>query len=250
VSKFEISEVNIVETEKVELKEPLVILGFVGAGLVGGVAVTHLTDKMKMKKIAHIRSRYLPSAVVFIDGKLRQPFRIYSNDKGDLCAIVCEVPLHSEGHYPIASALLDWAEDKGAKEIVVLEGIAVRSIPKKRKSFCVAEYEKCKEYEEKGVRLLSAGIIHGIAGSILNECLTRQITGVTFMTPSVAFMPDPGGAAVLIETLNNVYGFKISTTELVKDREEITQKLKEIAEDHQKMVKAEEKRGAPERLYI
>lgn len=130
--KTELPEVDIVEMEEVELKAPHVILGFVGAGLVGGIAVTHVIDELKMKPIANIRSRYMPSSVIFIDGKLRHPFRIYSTEDGGLCAIVCEVPLLSDGYYPIAARLLDWVEEKGAKEVAVLEGVAVRNIPKKR----------------------------------------------------------------------------------------------------------------------
>jgi uncharacterized protein len=244
------SEVEIVEMEKVELKNPRMILGFVGAGLLGGIAVTYIVDKLKMKPIANVRSMYMPSSVIFIDGKLRHPFRIYSTDDGGLCAIVCEVPLSSDGYYPIAAKLLDWMEEKGAREVAVLEGIATRNTSKKRDTFCVAEEEKCKEFEKKGVRILSAGAIYGIAGSILNECLTRKIIGVAFMTHTPAFTPDPAGAAVLVETLNNVYGIKVDTKELLTDEVKIKRKLKEIADNHHKMVKAEEKRGAPERLYL
>lgn len=248
--KSGISEVNVVETEKPELKKPLVILGFAGAGLVGGIAVTHIIDQLKMEKIAHVRSRYMPPAVVFMDGELRHPFRIYSGKEGKLCAIVCEIPLRSDGLYPIASTLLDWAEEKGVSELVVLEGAPVRGIPKKRKAFCAAEPEKRKECEEKGVKMIQAGIIRGIAGSILNECLARRITGVAFLTPAVAFMPDPEGAAVLIEALNNVYDLKVNTKELLSKAEEIKQKLKEVAERHRRMRKAEEKRGIPEKIYV
>ncbi len=248
--KVEIPEVKIVETEKVKLRKPLVILGFAGAGLVGGIAVTHIIDQLKMKKIAHVRSRYMPPAVVFMDGELRHPFRIYSDKEGRLCAIVCEIPLRSDGLYPIASVLLDWIEEKGVEELVILEGFAVRKIPKERKSFCAAEPEKRKECEEKGVKMISAGIIRGIAGSILNECLTRKITGVAFLVPAVAFIPDPEGGAVLIQALNNIYGLNIDTQELLKKAEEIKQKLKEVARRHQRMRQAEEKRGVPEKIYV
>lgn len=108
----EIPEVNVVETEKAELKEPLVILGFAGAGLVGGIAVSHIIDRIRMKEIAHVRSRYMPPAVVFMDGELRHPFRIYSDDEGKLSVVICEVPLRSDGSYPTAATLLDWAEEK------------------------------------------------------------------------------------------------------------------------------------------
>lgn len=192
----------------------------------------------------------MPPAVVFIDGKLRHPFRVYSNEEGNLCVIVCEIPLRSDGSYPIASTLLDWAEEKGAKELVVLEGVAVKGIPIERKPFCAAEPEKINECKEKGVKMVSAGMIQGIAGSILNECLIRKITGIAFLTPAVTFMPDPEGVSVLIDAVNNVYNLKINTEALLNQAEEIKEKLMEIAERHQRMRKAEEKRGVPEKIYV
>jgi len=52
------------------------------------------------------------------------------------------------------------------------------------------------------------GVIGGIAGGILNECWTRKITGVAFLTPAIAFAPDPEGAVALIEVINRVYALK------------------------------------------
>lgn len=241
---------RIIQTVEAELKRPLVIVGFAGAGLVGGIAVSHIIDQLKMKEIAHLRSQFMPPAVVFMDGKLRHPFRIHSNREGDLCVIVCEIPLRSYGIYPIASALLDWVEEKKVKELIVLDGVAVRGIPKERRSFCVAEPEKLNDCKEKGVKSARAGIIHGIAGAILNECLTRKTTGVAFLVPAIAFMPDPEGAASLIETINRVYDLSIDTKTLLKKAEEIKQKLKEVAKRHQKIKKAEEKIGNSDEYYV
>lgn len=248
--KGQIPEVAVVETEKTKLEQPLVILGFAGAGLVGGIAVSHIIEELDMKEIAHVRSRYMPPAVVFMEGKLRHPFRIYSDDGGKLAAVVCEVPLRSDGSYPIATTLLDWAEEKNVKELVILEGAPVRGLPKKRRSFCAAEPEKRKECEEKGVKMVSAGVIRGIAGSVLNECLTRKITGVAFLVPALAFMPDPEGAATLIRTINKVYGLDVNTERLLEKAEDIKQKLEEVAQRRRKMRKAEKKKGVPESSYV
>jgi uncharacterized protein len=242
-------EVAIVETDQVELKNPLVIMGFAGVGLVGGIATTHIIEQLKMRKIAHVRSRYIPPSVVFLEGQLRHPFRIYSDEEGDVCAIICEVPLPAQSSYPIASALLDWIEERGVKELVVFEGIPVRGIPKERKPFCAAEPDKRRECEEKGVMMTSRGVIYGIVGSILNECLTRKITGLALLTPAVTFMPDPEGAVILIDALNRIHNLEISTQELADKGDKIKQTLKEIAERHKRMRINEEKRGVSERIY-
>jgi uncharacterized protein len=250
LSRKEISEAQIVETAEVELKRPLVIVGFAGPGLVGGIAVSHIIGQLKMKEIAHVQSRHMPPAVVFMDGKLRYPFRIHSDEEGKLCLVVCEIPLRSYGIYSIASTLLEWIEEKKVDELVVLDGVSIRGIPKKRTVFCVAEPEKIKECEAKGVKSAYAGIIHGIAGAILNECLSRKIKGTAFLVPAIAFMPDPEGAASLIDKLNHVYGLKVNTGVLLNKAEEIKQKLKEVAKRHRIIRKGEEKRGDLEETYV
>lgn len=100
------------------------------------------------------------------------------------------------------------------------------------------------------MRPAHAGIIHGIAGAILDECLTKKITGIAFLVPAIAFMPDPEGVASLIETLNRVYDLNIDTQVLLKKAEEIKQKLKQVAKRHQRTRKAEEKTGDSEEHYI
>jgi uncharacterized protein len=251
LKKIETSEVEVVETQTADLDSPILILGFVGAGLASQIAANHVIDQLGMKEIAHVRSRAMPPTVVFIDGTLKHPFRIYADKMGKMCIAVCDIPLPSESLYPIAESILNWADEKGVNELVVLEGIPLKGLPRKRQSFCAAEPEKRKECERKGVKMLSAKvIIHGLAGSVLTECLTHKITGVAFLTPAVAFLPDPEGAAELIKTLNIVYNLNIETTDLLNQANAIQQKVKEVAESYQKIKKAEDKRGSPERLYI
>jgi uncharacterized protein len=242
-------EARIIETAKINLDEPLTIFGFAGAGLVGGIAVMHIIDSLKMKEIAHVRSKSIPPAVVFLDGQLRYPLRIYGNRPGNICCVVSELPFSSEGLYPLASALLDWAEQNKVKESVVLEGIPLRGMPKERKVFCAAESEKRADCENKGLEILKNGMIGGIAGSILNQSLARKITGVAFLTPTISFMPDPEGAAVLIDALNNVYTLEIETKTLSDSAKKIKTKLKEIAQRRQKMTQSEEKTGIAQRYY-
>lgn len=242
-------ETRIIETSTVKLDSPLTIFGFAGPGLVGGIAVMHIIDSLKMEEVAHIRSKRIPPAVVFLNGQLRYPFRIYGNKAGNICCVVSELPFASDGLYPLASTLLDWAEKYSVKESVVLEGIPLRGLPKERQVFCAAEKEKRVDCEKSGLEIVKNGMIGGIAGSILNQSLARRITGVAFLTPTISFMPDPEGAAVLIKALNKVYNLDIDTSILVESADKIKKQLKEIAQRRQKMTKSEEKTGIAQRYY-
>ena len=63
----EFPEAEIFETNKVELKNPIIFAGFVGAGLVGPVAINHIIEKLHMKEIGVMRSKYLPPSTVFYE---------------------------------------------------------------------------------------------------------------------------------------------------------------------------------------
>ncbi|MEM1981285.1 MAG: proteasome assembly chaperone family protein [Candidatus Hadarchaeales archaeon] len=243
----ELPEAEIVETKKVEPNHPLLVLGFIGPGLVGSIAVSHLVKELKMEEIAHLRSKYLPPVAVFLEGKLHHPFRIYSTKDGRLLASFTEIPIPPEGFYPIASTLLEWAEGKGVGEVVVLEGLPVEGLPVERPKLCVAEEERCKALEGKGVKMASQGVIAGIAGAILNECLNRKITGIALLTPAILFLPDAEGAAVLLEALSEAFGLKVDVSSLREQGKEMEKRLEEMANAYRTM-KARERMG-PETIY-
>ncbi|MEX1996686.1 MAG: PAC2 family protein, partial [Nitrosopumilaceae archaeon] len=83
-------EAQVYELKKIKLDNPIIFAGFVGAGLAGPIAVGYIIEKLKMKEIGYMRSRHLPPATVFIQGRLRHPFRFYANKSGTVCAIICE----------------------------------------------------------------------------------------------------------------------------------------------------------------
>ena len=122
-------EAQVVQTEEVKMEQPLLVCGFPSAGVVGTIAANTIIDQFKMKEVAHIRSKYMPSAAVFINGRLRHPFRIYASEEHNLLVVTTELPVAEEGMYHVSSILLDWAASVGVKETVVLDGIPVQGFP-------------------------------------------------------------------------------------------------------------------------
>jgi len=112
----EFPEAEVFPIKKMELKSPIIFAGFVGAGLVGPLAINHIITELKMTEIAVMRSKYLPPSTVFMRGRLRHPFRFYANPEGTICAIICEITLRMEGLYTLVSSILDWAEKMDQKK--------------------------------------------------------------------------------------------------------------------------------------
>ena len=50
----EFPEAEVFEIKKIELNSPIIFAGFVGAGLVGPVAINHIITELEMEEIAVI----------------------------------------------------------------------------------------------------------------------------------------------------------------------------------------------------
>ena len=223
------SDDEVYEIKKTILKSPVVFAGFVGAGLVGPLAVGYMIDKLKMEEIAYLRSRHLPPSTVFMQGRLRHPFRLYSNNDGTVCAIICEITLPF-GLHDIVSTILDWVEKKGSHEIVILDGVA--SATHDEKAFCAAEEDLCRVMESNDISMIPQGFITGAAGGLLNECLVRKIQGVTLLVKANDKGADPLAAATLVEAVNRAYDMNIDTSDLRKEKNRIGADFKELSDKY------------------
>ena len=226
----EFPEAEVFEIKKVELNSPIIFAGFVGAGLVGPLAINHIIEKLEMKQIGVMRSKYLPPSTVFMRGRLRHPFRFYANQDGTICAIICEITLRMEGLYYLVESILDWAAQKGSKEIVILDGVA--STEHDDKAYCAAEEDLVRTMAEKDISMIPQGFITGIPGGILNECLVREIKGVTLLAKANKMTPDSETAATLIEAINRFYDMNVDTKQLQDEKDRIHTEFSELSQKY------------------
>ncbi len=226
----EFPEAEVFEIKKTELNSPIIFAGFVGAGLVGPLAINQIIEKLEMRQIAVMRSKYLPPSTVFMRGRLRHPFRFYTNPGGTICAIICEITLRMEGLYYLVEAILDWATQKGSKEIVILDGVA--STEHDDKAYCAAEEDLVRTMADKDISMIPQGFITGIPGGILNECLVREIKGVTLLAKANKIAPDSGAAATLIEAINRFYDLDIDTKQLQEEKDRIHTEFSELSQKY------------------
>ena len=106
------------------------IAGFPGPGLVGSISTSYIIDKLNMHQIACVESEYISPGVIYVDGKLRHPFRLYANKEGNVCVLVCEAPIIINGIHSVLNTVMDWAIKNAIQEVLVLDGIPVQGIPR------------------------------------------------------------------------------------------------------------------------
>ena len=235
---------------KIKLNKPILIAGFPGPGLIGSISINYIIKKLEMQQIMCFESEFIVPGVILMDGKLRHPFRIYSNKEGSLCALVCEAPILIQGMHSIVDALAKWAVNIGVSEVYVLEGMGIQRISNtsinseqifnSRRSSHILFSSEGKTSSSDSINKNSiidsliegsTSFIGGIAGGLLSSCISHNIYCSLIYVPTQIGIPDPDGAAITIEMLENTIKknyFKIDTTELRKEGQFIKDKLSRL----------------------
>ncbi len=237
--------IQIVPTdEKITLvKEPVLVIGFPGPGLVGMISVGRMIEGLDMKVIAAIRSPLIPPITPFFGGVLRLPIRIHASEDGQLLTVISEVPLPTETIFFVASKVLDWATDQGVKKVVCLEGIGVQKREGTPEVFGAAEPHLLAELEKFSVPRVKKGLVIGIAGAILNECLIRKLDGYCLLVSASIENPDPEAAASMLSAVNRFLDVDVSIQPLIQNRSIIKAQLNDLAKETRKEEQVAQEHG-------
>jgi len=251
------AHVTPIGSAKIKLQKPAVLAGFPDNGMVGSICINHVIEQMEMHQVAFVDSEYIMASALFVGKKLRHPFRIYANQKGTVCAILCEVPILARGVRPIVRALIDWLAGEGATDVTVLGGISPSNISPSsltQRSAFLLQNADSEAVEKNGpARIPATAFVVGIGGAFLSSCVANNITCRGMFVPSLGEVPDPGGAAIILEALGSIVpAAKVDTGQLKAEAETIKKHLEELLKMQQKMIQEYEKgevRPETERIY-
>ena len=218
-------------TRHVQSKNPVLIEGFPGIGLVGNIAGQYIIDEMKMEYIGSIESRYFPSIAVLYEGLINMPVRIYENAEHNLIIVISDIPISHAVSYDFSNALVDWAKSIEVKEVVSIAGIEI--MDSSHKVFGAATTPEILEKIKNKVEISQMGTISGISGSIMSECLLRGIPALSLLGTIKTQNPDSRAASSVIEVLNELYGFSVDIQGLIEQAESIEIELQRLAKDVQ-----------------
>ena len=240
---------------KKKLNSPILIAGFPGAGLVGSISTSYIINKLHMNQIACVESEFIVPGVIYTEGKLRHPFRLYSNKEGDICVLVCEAPIMVEGMYSVLDTFVKWALNNKVNEVMVLDGIAVEGLPDSKrmpiilssdgreadaanlidddnKNSDITNKEEEEKKDDKSHSIYpSTAFIGGIAGGILSSCLSNGIASKALLISAARRIPDPEGAAIIIESLSKITNnesLKIDTQQLREQGASLKMRMEKI----------------------
>jgi uncharacterized protein len=207
------------------------------------IAANRMVDGMKMKLIAAIRSPLIPPITPFYGGELRLPIRIFASHDGKILTVISEVPLPVETIFFVANKILDWAEDQGVQKVICLEGVGVQKREEAPEVFGAAEPHLLAELEKFAVPRVKKGLVAGIAGAILNECLIRRLDGYCLLVTAASESPDPEAAASMLSTINRFLDVDISIQPLIQNQALIKSQLNNLAKETKKEEQTAQEQG-------
>jgi uncharacterized protein len=215
-----------------DLMRPVLIVGFPGTGLVGSISASYIIEKKSMHQIAFVDSEYIIPAAIYIGGKLRHPFRIYADGKRSICVIACEAPLRPEGVHSIMELVVSWALRNQVREVIVLDGVPVREgLPNKhRKPMILSSSSPASPSDGLKDQSVKSAMMTGISGGLISACLSDEMSCTGVLIPSTSGIPDPEGAAMLLETISAMSNvpLEIDVEPLRKEGQAIKRQLKEF----------------------
>ena len=209
-------------------KNPVIIEGFPGFGLVGTIATEFLLDHLKTEQIGKIILDDVPAMVAIHAGKVVEPLGIFHNKKYNLVFLHAITPSQNY-EWKISDALNSIAKTLKAKEIISLEGVGSSqdSSGEESKAFYFTNDEKRKKsFEKMGVPPLTEGIIIGVTGAILLRIDKVPVSCIFADTHSK--LPDSKAAAKIIGVLDKYLGLDVDYEPLLVQAQKFEEKLKTI----------------------
>jgi len=246
-----VKETFIKELVKVDLKNPILIGGFPGLGLVGKIATRHLVKQLKAERFAYLYSPHFPY-YVHVNKKgsvrlLRGTFYFWKNKNGknDFIFFTGDSQAQTiEGQYEISGRILDFAKNYNVKLIVTTGGYRMEPMDKPKVIAAATSPELLNSaLRAKAVISNMESPIVGTAGLILGLARFKKIDALCLLGETRGYLPDPKAAKSVLEILRAMFNLDVDLTGLdaeIAKAENIVSRLQKIEE--KRTLQAEEMR--------
>lgn len=235
-------ETKIIETEEVELNNPIILEGLPGIGFVGKIVIDQIVKQLDAKKFAELHSDYFPPQVIMkkdgIIEHMKNEFfylKDFGEDKQDVILLTGNSQGSDfEGQIIISKVLMNYFEEKNAKKIFTLGGLGTGEMIEKSKVFVAGNdkelLDEILEIDNSHIRKDEGGAIVGASGLLLYYAQEKGIDAACLMGETPGFYIDPSAAKEVLLVLFKILKFEIDLEEL---NEQVEDTLKRLARNPQ-----------------
>ncbi|WP_178917477.1 proteasome assembly chaperone family protein [Natronomonas gomsonensis] len=207
------------------------VAGFAEFGLAGLTAANYVTETLELERTGHIGVEQLPAVTPFENGTPRHHTRLFSKPDLDITVVVGELFVPPYAAEPFGNALLDYTDEHGVEDIVVLSGVPIQHGPDDHRAFYVAseDYQSARLDGDHGITAMPGGFLDGINGELMERAVDSTLKACVLTTPVHQQVPDIDAALRLIGALDSVYDLDIDTGPLEEFAETLSKQYEELA---------------------
>ncbi len=194
--------------KEVDLKGGTIVAAFPSVGLVSTISATYLIQMLPVDQVCALESEDFPSVSMIYAKKPKFPARVYASPGHKLAIFICEMPLPTRVHRPVAYTLMEWAKRQGIRRIISLEGLPMEGdgpLSEEPSVWGVGSTDRARaELDKHKVAQLETGMIAGVAGVLLNEGRWRNVDVVALLAEARQDLPDAHAAVALVHALDEL----------------------------------------------
>ena len=215
-------------------EDPIAVVGFPGIGLVSSIATNYLSRELKMDLVAGFTSPSFPPYALLQGGRPMPQLRVFGGHRAgpdaegpyDIAVVTTEMSPKPEMHSDIALAVLDWIQAHGIGRTITLDGMPMFREDTYEVLGAASAESTREELGGYGVEPFDDGMVRGISGVMLMQGAMRGMDIVSLMGSAKSEMPDPKGAAMLMEPLKKmVPGLTVDMQPLFEEASELDKRL-------------------------
>jgi len=224
-----------------DLTEPAFVEGLPGVGHVGKLVAEHLVEERDGRLVRRVHSTHLPPQVSVDDGLTQlvgAKLHAVETDGQDLLVLTGDHQAQDTvGHYGLAEAFLDLAEELDAERVFALGGVPTGELIESYDVIGATTTEAGKaELDAAGVEFRNdepAGGIVGVSGLLLGLGERHGVDAACLMGETSGYLVDPKSAQAVLEVLQDILGFEIDVGTLEERAEEMEEVVRKIQEMEQ-----------------
>ncbi|MFQ6088853.1 MAG: proteasome assembly chaperone family protein [Candidatus Methanofastidiosia archaeon] len=239
-------ETIIRELKRIEMRDPILVEGLPGIGLIGKIAADHLISELGAEKFAELYSPHFFHQALIEEGSIlrlmNNEFYYWKGKGKELILLVGDIqpqPTDSYGHHEVVSRILEYAKDFGVRRIFTLGGLSTGGVavrePRVFGSATTKELIKKYSSYEIVFRNDPGSAIVGASGLLLAIGAMMGMNGVCLLGESPGYlMADARAAKSILAVLCKILDLKIDMAALDKRAEETEEFIKKIQEMEKK----------------
>jgi uncharacterized protein len=256
-----VKDTYIKELKTIEAKNPVLIEGLPGLGLVGKIAIRYLIKQLKAQKFAYLYSPHFPYFVL-VNKKgnvrlLRGAFYYVKNPDGPNDIILFTGDSQSqtiEGQYEIADKMLSFSKKHNVQAIVTIGGYRMETEGKPKVVVAGTTQEILNKALAAGATVSPSGSpIVGTAGLILGLARFKKIDALCLLGETRGYLPDPLSARSVLDVIRSMFNFNINLDGLdeeVGKAEKMVVRLQKIEEKRVEQAEETRKEEDKKTTYI